>query len=109
MKLHEMHLINSLMEKHGLSGHISSEKLNGQRVHVITGPGQMIVLTKHAHHFHIFMNYEARPVNVELDLNLNLVSLDTGKWSLSDDDLLIRKAFEEKVKSWLPKGLGFGK
>ena len=109
MKLHEMHLIHSLMETHELSNHISSEKLNGQRVHVITGPGRMIMLTKHPHYFHISMNYESRPIGVELDLNLNLVSLDTGKWSLSDEDLLLRKDFEEKIKSWLPAGLGFGK
>lgn len=106
MKLHEMHLINSLLESEGIENHISSEKLNGQRVHVLSGQGKMVIITKHPHHFEVSMKFEGRPVKVELDLNLNVVQLDTGKWSLSDEDVVNKREFESRFKSILPKGLG---
>jgi hypothetical protein len=106
MKLHEMHLINGLLDSQGMTNHISSEKLNGQRVHVLSGPGKMIIITKHPHHFGISMKFDTRPVKAELDLNLNIVSIDSGRWSLSDEDVLNKKNFEARFAAILPKGLG---
>lgn len=106
MKLHEMHLINSLLENQGMENHISSEKLNGQRVHVLSGPGKMIIITKHPHHFDISMKFDGRPVRAELDLNLNIVSIDSGRWSLSDEDVINKRNFEARFATILPKGLG---
>lgn len=106
MKLHEMHIINWLMEAQGLETHISSEKLNGQRVHVLSGPNKIVLITKHPHHFDISIKFEERQVKVTMDLNLNIVTLDSGRWSLSDEDVVLKRDFEDRFRQMLPKSLG---
>lgn len=105
MKLQEMHLIDKIMESQQLDSHISSERLNGQRVHVLSAKGKLATITKHAHHFSLSMKVDDRKVYVELDFNLNLTSIDSGHWSLSDEDVVNKQSFEEKVKKLLPVGL----
>lgn len=101
-----MHLIHSLMETQQLESHISSEKLNGQRVHVLSGPNKIVIITKHDHHFDISIRFESRQIKTTLDLNLNVVSLDSGKWSLSDEDVILKKDLELRFTQMLPRALG---
>ena len=109
MKLQEMYLIDKIMESQQLDRHISSERLNGQRVHVLSSKGRLATITKHPHHFSLSMKVEDRQVYVDLDFNLNITYIDSGRWSLSDEDVINKKEFEAKVAKLLPTGLGLGK